>query len=56
MTQHAAAFGGLDKKSDALPLDHPTTLFHYAKRLSSMYMVLIVVLHEFTLFLVYVFD
>ena len=54
MTQHAA-FGGLDKKSDALPPDHPKTLFHYAKRLSSMYMVLIVVLHEFTLFLVYVF-
>ena len=35
MTQHAAAFGGLDTESDALPPDHPTTLFHYAKRLSS---------------------
>ena len=46
MTQHAAAFGGLDTESDALPPDHPTTLFHLAKRLSSMYMVLIVVLHD----------
>ena len=26
MTQHAAAFGGLDTESDALPPDHPTTL------------------------------
>ena len=42
MTQHAAAFGGLDTESDALPPDHPTTLFHYEKRLSSMYMVLYV--------------
>ena len=46
MTQHAAAFGGFDTESDALPPDHPTTLFHYAKRLSSMYMVLYVVLHD----------
>ena len=35
MTQHAAAFGGLDTEFDALPPNHPTTLFHYAKRLSS---------------------
>ena len=49
MTQHAAAFGGLDTESDALPPDHPTTLFHDAKRASVKYvgyMVLYVVLHD----------
>ena len=40
MRQHAAGFGGLDTESDALPPDHPTTLFHYAKRLGY------VVLHD----------
>ena len=40
MTQHAAAFGGLDSESGALPPDHPTTLFHYAKTSVKFYVVL----------------
>ena len=43
MTQHTAAFGGLNTESDALPPDHPTTLFHDA---NVGYMVLYVVLHD----------
>ena len=55
MTQHVAAFGGLDTESDALPPDHPTTLFHYAKRLSSSMWFYTTAGLKFTLFLVYVF-